>query len=111
MNKLTTALLTSSALLLFTACGGSSDGSSNTPPVDSMTEVDVISIIYGVEEGYCSKDLENQLIAQADGKVDYYLREEGNDVTCATYDRPIGPSTCSEVGSGMGGPVSCVTII
>ena len=109
MKKSITIVLLSTVALILSACGGSSSSEgSNTLPVDPMTESSLISIIYHVEEGYCSEELQNQLIAAAAGVTDYYLREESNDVTCATYNRTVSPTTCSTVDSGMGGPVSCV---
>ncbi len=88
--------------------GSSSGGNSNTVPADPMTGSAYISIIYNVGGDYCNEDLQNQLVSAAGGTQDYYVSIEENDVTCASYNRPIG-SSCSEIDSGQGGPITCVT--
>ena len=97
MKKLTTVLLTGSALLLFTACGGgsSSSGSNYTPPVDPMTEKNVIVINYHTPPGECeSADFQNFMMnymANEGFVVDSYLfRETDNNVNCSTYGKTTG---------------------
>ena len=61
--KLGLAAIVASLVLVGCGSSGSSEGS-DTSPVDPMTESSVISIMYHVEEGYCSEELQNQLIVK-----------------------------------------------
>ena len=93
MRKLTTALLTGSALLLFTACGGSSGGGSSTPaPVDPMTQRQAIIINYHTPMGMCvDPTFQNYFISGMASEgypiSNILFREESLNVSCSTYGK------------------------
>ena len=112
MKKLTTALLTGSALL-FNACGSSGGGGSTPVPVDPMTENDIIQIVYNYPVELCTEEQGQELETGFAGYGTMEMRIEGLDVTCETYGRTNdGGVTCMQgmriEGLDLSYPNSCV---
>ena len=97
MKKITAIVLLGTAALILSACGGSSSGSSSdSVPVDPMTEREVIIISYGFTPGTCVT-VGDKLIAHGNGENVLTKEIANSDVSCATYGREKdGSIGCSE---------------
>ena len=99
MKKITTIILSGTAVLFLSACGSSDSSSSSTPvaPVDPMTERESILIKYHYPAEYCSSgELKDYLERNVPGTTNLLLSVESNSVTCATYGRANDGVHCSE---------------
>ena len=104
MKKITAIILSGTAALFLSACGG---GSSSSTPVDPMTEREVIIISYGFLPGTCQSALN---IGLEQGVFENLLTKEvpNSSVSCATYGRQAqGSIGCSEQNYEMS-DIACV---
>ena len=95
-----------SALLLLTACGGSSSSSETKTDTDKLKERDGIVIFYNYPSNICESDELLNEMKTVSGTKNHLIVVASNNVTCTTYGK--NSTTCSTEDIGGTGGKSCV---